>query len=212
MGDPVSAVTDLALGVVAAWCWWRLVRRPAGGGPWAPVFGLVAVAALAGGGFHTVTSRDDASGAVAWDAIGLALVLSLGFLASASVAETLPARATRLRMVFPVACGAIYVALAALGEGGPDAVALASAPANLATVALWLRALSRRHPRAPAVLLAMVVSGLAALARVGAEAADAAALHPDGVYHLAQIPGVVLLYLAVGRPRPWPSVRAWAAA
>lgn len=202
-GDAVSAVTDLALGAVAACLWWALLGRPGRGGLWSPVFGLVAVAALGGAVFHSFTSRDEASGETLWNLIGLALVLSLGFLAAASLAATVANPPAWVQAAVPVASGGLYVVLAAVGSGGPEGVALASAPANVATVVLWLRALARRHPRAPAVLVAMVASGLAAAARAGAVAADSAALHPDGVYHLAQIPGLVLLYLAVGRDRPW---------
>lgn len=205
MADTVSAVTDLALGAVAAGLCWSLLRRPDRGGPWPPVFGLVALAALGGAAFHSFTSRDDSTGEALWDAIGLALVLSLGFLAAASVVETLGWTSSPARLVFPLASGALYVVMVAAGLGGPEGVAIASAPANVATVVLWLRALAYRHRRAPAVLVAMVASGLAAAARAGAVAADTAALHPDGVYHLAQIPGLVLLYLAVGRNRPWPT-------
>jgi hypothetical protein len=63
---------------------------------------------------------------------------------------------------------------------------------------LWVWAAYRDHPLAPAMLLAITASGAAATAKLAsAEFLRPVGLDPTSLYHLAQIPGLVLLYLAV---------------
>ena len=61
---------------------------------------------------------------------------------------------------------------------------------------LWPWAGYRGHPRAPRMLLAITASGAAAFTKLAG--ADLGGLDPTSVYHLAQIPGLVLLFAAVG--------------
>jgi hypothetical protein len=64
-------------------------------------------------------------------------------------------------------------------------------------LALWFRALSEHHPMAKGVIVAFVVSALAALTQALPSSVTVAGLDPISLYHLAQIPGLVLLYRAV---------------
>jgi hypothetical protein len=63
---------------------------------------------------------------------------------------------------------------------------------------LWVWAAHRHHPLARPVLVAIVVSIAAAgMKAVNPELLRPVALAPTSAYHLAQIAGMVMLYMAV---------------
>ncbi len=68
----------------------------------------------------------------------------------------------------------------------------------IAILALWGRALRDHHPLAVPVIVAILASGAAAGARaLPSDVTELVGLDPTSLYHLAQIPGMVLLYHAL---------------
>ena len=78
-----------------------------------------------------------------------------------------------------------------------------------AILALWGIALHRRHPRAPAMVVALAASVLAGCVRaLPADVTCVVGLDPTSLYHVAQIPAMVLLFTALaGVPAPVLSLR-----
>ena len=63
---------------------------------------------------------------------------------------------------------------------------------------LWGIALRRRHPRAPAMLVALAASAAAGGVRaLPADVTDVVGLDPTSLYHVAQIPGMIALFVAL---------------
>jgi hypothetical protein len=97
---------------------------------------------------------------------------------------------------------AAYGALSGGRRRGLDALVRAQAATMAATVAVWLRAARAGHPMARPVLRAMAASaGAAALRRAVPAQLGGRPVDRDTLYHLAQIPGVLLLSRAVRATR-----------
>jgi hypothetical protein len=133
--------------------------------------------------------------------VGWLLGAGLTALLAAS-AEDAGVRRPELARALGGAGMAAYGALLGTGRRGLDALVLAQGPAMGATVAIWVRAARAGHPRARPVLRAMAASaGAAAVRRLVPERVGGRAVDRDTLYHLAQIPGVLLLSRAVRAPR-----------
>jgi hypothetical protein len=92
-----------------------------------------------------------------------------------------------------------YAALAVTGHYGVGAILACEAVTMVAILTLWGLAFHRRHPRAPAMMVALGASIVAGCARaVPANFASVIGLDPISLYHLAQIPAMVLLFAALG--------------
>ncbi len=80
----------------------------------------------------------------------------------------------------------------------------------IAILALWGRALHDHHPLAVPVIVAILASGAAAGVRaLPSDVTELVGLDPTSLYHLAQIPGLVLLYHAlVAAPQRQPRAAA----
>jgi hypothetical protein len=79
----------------------------------------------------------------------------------------------------------------------------------LSVLVLWIWAAYRSHPLAPSMLVAIGASIAAAATKLpGADLLRPVGLDPDSAYHLAQIVGIALLYVAItgvarGRAGAW---------
>ena len=89
-----------------------------------------------------------------------------------------------------------YVLIALTGHAGIQAMLACESLTMASILVLWLWAGYRGHPRARAMLLAIAASGAAAFTKLAG--VDVLALDSTSLYHLAQIPGLVLLFAAVG--------------
>jgi hypothetical protein len=190
-----SALSDLALGAVTLAEARRLSRSPSADPAWAAVLGWVGAGAVAGALHH-----GGRRGIPGWSTVGWLLAAGLTALLRATARETgAPAGPVR---VLAAAGLAAYGALVGAGRRGLDALVRAQGPGMAATVALWLRAARAGDPRARAVLGAMVASAAAAGARrLAPERIAGRRVDRDTLYHLAQIPGVLMLSRAVRTPR-----------
>ncbi len=192
--DPASAITDLLLGLVALGLWWSLGRTWTTGA-WRATFAWIAASALLGAVYHGWIGSELSWSAAAWAPIGATLVLGLGCLLAASAEDT---GVGRWCWALPAGGLVAYAALVIAGVSGPAALGLAAGATMAAVVVVWVRAARARHPLAPTALAAIVASALAG-AVVPAVAASAPAVDAGAAYHVAQIPGLALLYLVAAR-------------
>jgi hypothetical protein len=92
-----------------------------------------------------------------------------------------------------------YVVAAAAGHAGISTKLACESLTMASVLLLWLWAAYCDQPRAPAMLLAITASGAAATAKlVSKDFLRPVGLDPTSLYHLGQIAGLLLLYLAVG--------------
>ncbi|MEO3823323.1 hypothetical protein [Actinomadura sp. B10D3] len=202
LAEPAPALTDLALGLIVVALAARLGRASAAHRHWRTSFWWAGLAALAGFVHHGVVKYSERWSEPSWAVISAMVVIAVSYLLAATVAEVLGPRHGRtfwlLRSVGIVA----YVILAVTGHAGVSALLACESLTMICILALWGWAAHRRHPMAVPVIVAMVASGAAAAAKaLDPSVTERVALDPTSVYHLAQIVGMVLLYLAVAAPR-----------
>jgi len=198
LSEPASALTDLLLAGVAAWLALRLATRQGVSGHWVRTFWWTAAAAGAGTihhGFVTASNRWDGA---SWAAVTFLVVVAISYLLAASVDDVLgPGHATAfwaLRSASLVA----YVVVAATAGASIGAILLCEGVTMAAVLALWGVGLRRRHPRAARVAVAILASVVAAAIRAApSDLVAQTGLDSTALYHLAQIPGLVLLAAAV---------------
>lgn len=209
LAEPAPSLSDLALGLVVVALAIRLGRLPSVHRHWRTSFWWAGVAALAGFVHHGFVKHAERWSEPSWAVISLMVVVSVSYLLAATVAEVLGPRHGRtfwlLRSVGIIA----YVVLAATGHAGVTAMLACESLTMVSILVLWGWAARRRHPMAVPMIIAMAASGAAAATKaIDPDVTGRVALDPTSVYHLAQIVGMVLLYLAVigphrpHRPRP----------
>jgi hypothetical protein len=198
LSEPAPALTDLALGVVTLVL--AVAMRPVDVNRyWKRTLWWAAAAALAGAVHHGfVTYSDDWAGP-SWAVISGMVVVTISFTLAATVYDVVGPGRQRVFWVLRSLSLAAYAALALTGHYGVGAILACEGVTMVAILTLWGVALSRRHPRAPAMVLALGASVVAGLARaLPAGVTDVVGLDPTSVYHLAQIPAMVLLFMALG--------------
>jgi hypothetical protein len=195
-------LSDLALGVIVVVLAARLGRVPGVHRYWRTSFWWVGIAALCGFLHHGVVKHSAQWAGPSWAVISAMVVIAVSYLLAATVAEVLGPRHHRtfwlLRSVGIVA----YVVLAATGNAGVTAMLACESFTMISILALWGRAARHRHPMAGPVIVALLASAAAAATKsLDPSVTRRVALDPTSVYHLAQIVGMVLLYLAVSTAR-----------
>jgi hypothetical protein len=200
--EPAASLTDLALGVVTVVLAIRLGRSPAAHGYWRAALWWFGVAALAGAVHHGVVVRWPQAADVSWAVISVMVVVAVSFLLAATVAEVLgPGRSRAFWLLRSVGIVA-YLIMAATGNAGIATILACEGLTMMSVLLLWGWAAHRGHPLAGPVLLAVVASGAAAgLKALSPELLRPVGLDPTSAYHLAQIVGMVLLYMAVSSPQ-----------
>ena len=200
----MASLTDLALGLVTLYLVPRLPRGAGAPRYWRATFLWAAVTALIGAAYHGVLVGRPQAGHVTWAVMSSMVVVVMSFVLAASVIEVLGRRRAvvfwPLRLIGLVA----YAVFAATGHASITAILWCESLTVACVLGLWVWASLRGHPLARPMLVAIGVSIAAALFRLVPSAAALIHLDPDSAYHLGQIPGMVLLYLAVARDlRPW---------
>ncbi len=206
LSEPASSLTDLLLAVVAAWCAVRLRGRADLTPHWWRTLAWTAGAALAGAvhhGFATASERWDGP---SWAFVTFLVVVAISYLLAAAVDEVLGPGRARAFWLLRSASLVAYVVVAVTIGASIGAILLCEGVTMLAVLALWAIGARRGHPRAAAVLVAIVASMMAAAIRAApADLVAPTGLDPTSLYHLAQIPGLVLLTRAAAiraeRPR-----------
>jgi hypothetical protein len=200
LAQPAQSLTDLALGLVTLLLAVRLSRSPTADSSahWRPAFYWFGTAALLGAVHHAEIVRWHRISTVSWGVISVVVVVGVSYVLAATVAEVLgPGRAKVFWLLRSVALVA-YVTMVATGHAGIAAILLCESLTMLSVLVLWGWAAYCRHPMAPLALLAIAAS----MAAAGTKALSRHDLHPvrldpTSSYHVAQIVGTVLLYIAV---------------
>ena len=196
--EPAPSLTDLALGLVALGLAMTLQSRPGVHRYWRLTFWWTAAAALAGAVHHGFVTCSDTWSGPSWAVISGMVVLAVSYLLAATVEEVLgPGRGGVFWLLRSGGLVA-YAVLALTGRAGIGAILLCEGLTMIAILALWGYAAHRGNPLAWPVITALAVSGLAAVARaLPSGTTELVGLDPTSLYHLAQIPGLVLLAWAV---------------
>lgn len=198
LSEPASSLTDLLLAGVAAWLALDLRRRDDLSPYWWRTFAWTAAAALAGSIHHGFVTRSDRWDGASWAIVTFLVVVAISYLLAASVEEVLgPGHATAFWILRSASLVA-YVAVAVTVGASIGAILLCEGITMIAVLVLWWIGLRRGHPRARAVAVAIVASMAAAAIRAAPPGlVEPTGLDPTSLYHLAQIPGLVLLAVAV---------------
>jgi hypothetical protein len=198
--QPGASLTDLALGLTGLALAIRLARVPGLYRHWVTTMRWTAVAALAGFVHHGWITCSERWAGPSWAVISGMVVLAVSYLLAATVHEVLGPGQGRVFWVLRSAGLIAYAGLAVTGHAGIGAILLCEGVTMIAILALWGLAAHRRHPLAPLVIAALAASGGAAVFRaLPHDVTGALGLDPVSLYHLAQIPGLILLTHALDR-------------
>ena len=200
LSEPALALTDLVLGAVSLTLAYHL-RRAAGRdrlhNAWVATFRWMGAAAIAGFVHHGFVTYSDTLDGPSFGIVTTMVVVAVSFLLAATVYEVLGPDRRPVFLALRVVTLAGYVALAVAGRAGTSSILLAESVTMVLILGLWFLALWRGHERAPRVITAFVVSALAAVVQALPADSRLLGLDPVSLYHLAQIPGIVLLYGAL---------------
>jgi hypothetical protein len=198
LSEPALSLTDLALGLVVLALAVRLQGTPGVHRYWRLTFWWAGAAALAGAVHHGVITYSDFWSGPSWAVISLMVVVAISYLLAASVVEVLGEGRGRVFWVLRSAGLIAYAGLAIAGYAGVNSLLACEGLTMIAILALWARALRDHHPLAMPVIIALLASGAAAGVRtLPDDVTGLVGLDPTSLYHLAQIPGMVLLYHAL---------------
>jgi hypothetical protein len=202
LAEPAQSLTDLALGTVTVALAIRMGRSPAGHNHWRTAFWWFGIAALAGAVHHGLIVRSPTAAEVSWTVISVMVVVAVSYLLAGTVAEVLgPGRRGAFWLLRSIGLLA-YLAIAISGNAGIGTMLACEALTMVSVLALWVWAAHERHPLARPVLVAIVVSIAAAGTKaLSPELLSPVGLDPTSLYHLAQIAGMVLLFMAVSTPQ-----------
>lgn len=198
LSEPAPALTDLALGIVTLLL--TPLLRGANVNPnWRRTVWCAAVSALAGFVHHAVmTAHPDLEGP-SWAAISGLVVVTISFSLAATVSDVLGPGRRRVFWLLRTASLGAYGVLALFGHYGVGTILACEGVTMVCVLALWGVALARHLPQAPRMMVALGTSAVAGLMRaLPSSLTEYVGLDPTSVYHLAQIPPMILLCRAVG--------------
>ncbi len=194
LSEPASSLTDLLLAAVAAGCAVRLRARADLTPHWWRTLAWTAGAALAGSVYHGFMTSSDRWDDPGWAGVTFLVVVAISYLLAATVDEVLGPGHARAFWILRSASLVAYVVAAVTVGASIGAILLCEGVTMLAVLILWTVGLRTGHPRARAVMVAIIASMLAAVIRAApADLVAPTQLDPTSLYHLAQIPGLLLL-------------------
>ena len=208
--EPAASVTDYLLAAIA-FCLALLVARSY---PhlryW--TWGLVTIGfgALLGGIYHGSLIDDPGLADPSWTAITIIVAITVSLLLAATVESVLGEGQTRLWMMLRFATLGAFTIVALLGEAAITTLLYVESLTMAAVIGLWVYAALKGQRGSRLMLAAILASGGAAVLRFAPISFHLGwEWDPDSLYHVAQVPGLVLLYLALRR---LPAVRGHAIA
>jgi hypothetical protein len=204
--QPAASLTDLALGLVTAYLTVRLPRGGDSSRYWRAGFGWAAVTALIGAAYHGVLTGGRWGG-LTWAVMSSMVVVVMSFLLAASVIDILGR--SRAAVFWPLRLIGFlaYGVFAVTGHASINAIMICESLTMASIIGLWAWALTRSHPMAARMLVAIGVSIGAAVFRLVPGAAALVGMDRDSAYHVGQVVGMVLLFLAVASSRqPVPAI------
>ncbi len=202
LSEPASSLTDLLLAAVAAWLAVRLRAQKGLTPHWWRALAWTSAAAFAGALHHGFVTSSDRWDDPSWAIVTFVVVVAISYLLAASVDEVMGAGHARAFWLLRSASLVAYAVVAVTIGASIGAILLCEGVTMLAVLTLWTIGLRRGHPRAPAIVVAIIASMIAAAIRAApADWVAPTGLDPTSLYHLAQIPGLVLLARAAAAPR-----------
>jgi hypothetical protein len=199
LSEPAPALTDLALGIVTL----ALATRASAAGigrSWRTMLWWAAGAALAGAVHHGFVTRSERWAGPSWAVISAMVVITISYALAASVHDVLGPGRRRVFWALRTASLGAYAVLAALGHYGIGTILACEGVTMACVLTLWTFALVRRHPGARFMVVALGASAVAGCTRaLPAGVTHLVGLDPTSLYHVAQIPAIVVLYLALTR-------------
>ena len=198
--EPASSVTDFALGVLAIGAALLVERKGQVHHHWRLSFLFMGLAAILGGVHHGFIGPDGTSGAVSWAVIILSVAVAISFLLSATIASVLGEGQGRSLMVIRGVTLFAFFIMVVLGQATISTLLITEGLAMIMVVLLWLHAWRLEQPGVALVLVAIGASVLAAGVRGSSVHVTLGwEFDTNALYHLAQMPGIILLYVAVRR-------------
>ncbi len=198
--EPAASVTDYLLAAIAFGLALLVARSGSRLRYWA--WGLVTIGfgALLGGIYHGSLIDDPALADPSWTAITIIVAITVSLLLAATVESVLGEGQTRRWMILRFATLGAFAIVALLGEAAITTLLYVESLTMAAVIGLWIYAALKGQRGSRLMLAAILASGGAAVLRfaplgfhLGWE------WDPDSLYHVAQVPGLVLLYLALRR-------------
>jgi hypothetical protein len=198
VSEPAAALTDLALGLITLLLT-PLLRGPRVNPNWRRTEWWAAASALGGFVHHGVMTAHRRLEGPSWAVISGMVVITISFSLAATVSDVLGPGRRRVFWLLRTASLGAYGFLALLGHYGIGTILACEGVTMVCVLVLWGVALARHDPRAPRMMVALGTSALAGCMRaLPSSVTDKIGLDPTSVYHLAQIPPMVLLCRAVG--------------
>jgi Family of unknown function (DUF6962) len=197
--EVLPALTDLALGLVTVWL--AVLARTAGVGRyWQRMLWWAATAALAGAIHHGFVTRSDRWAGPSWAVISAMIVVAISYALAASVQDVLGPGRGRVFWVLRTASLVAYGTLAAFGHYGIATIVACEGVTMVCVLALWVIAVVHGLPGAQAMMIALAANVVAGVTRaLPAGLTEIVGLDPISLYHVAQVPALVMLYLALVR-------------
>jgi len=205
LSEPLPALTDLALGLVAL----LFAVRGAGAGvgrTWRRMFWWAAIAALAGAVHHAFVTFSDAWTGPSWALISAMVVITISYALAATVEDVLGPGRGRIFWALRMASLLAYAVLAAFGYYGVSTIVACEGVTMASVLVLWVLAYRRAMPGSGPMLVALAANVVAGITRaMPSSLTELVGLDPVSLYHLAQIPPMALLYVAIIERSAMPS-------
>ena len=157
LSEPASSLTDLALGLVTLALALEIRTRDVNR-YWPRMLWWAAAAALAGAVHHGFVTFSETWAEPSWAVISGMVVITISYTLAASVEDVLGPGRQRVFWLLRSLSLAVYAGLAAFGHFGVGTILACEGVTMVTILVLWGIALRRRHPRAPAMLVALAAS------------------------------------------------------
>jgi len=207
--EPASSLTDFALGVLALLVAARLAARESTDSHWRWFFVWVGIAGIWGGFHHGFVADHETAAAVSWSAISLLVAVAISYLLVASVNSVLGKGRGRPLLIVRAISLAVFFLLVVSGNATITTLLLTEGVAMAIVIALWVHAWQKEQPGGGLVLAAIFLSLLAAALKVAGAQFTLGGWEFDSnsIYHVAQMPGIYLMLIAILRRADDPQER-----
>ncbi len=199
--EPASSLTDFALGILALFAAARLGTRESADSHWRWFFVWIGIAGIWGGFHHGFVAAYETAAAVSWSAISVLVAVAISYLLVASVNSVLGKGRGQPLLIVRAISLAVFFSLVVSGNATITTLLLTEGVAMAIVVALWVRAWRNNQPGGGLVLGAIFLSMLAAALKVSSAQFTLGGweFDPNSIYHVAQMPGICLMLLAIHR-------------
>ena len=199
--EPARSLTDFALGILALIAAVWLSARETGNPHWRWFFAWIGIVALWGGFHHGFIVGHETAAKISWSAISLMVAIAISYLLAASVNSVLGKGRGRPLLIVRAVSLAVFFSLVVSGNASITTLLLTEGLTMAIVLALWVHAWQKEQPGVSLVLAAIIFSMLAAAAKAsGAQFTMGGwEFDPNAIYHVAQMPGMLLLLIAVRR-------------